>query len=126
MAEIRENCFWHGPCKGHCKRKRRAWPTGVFQMASNTPIFRNRPDTFLGVCEAIGQDFGINANIIRVAFGACVLINPLAVVATYAILGVAVAVSRFVVPSVTTIPAVAIAKPEAVNDTDELTLAQAA
>jgi phage shock protein C len=95
-------------------------------MATNTSVFRNRPDTFFGVCEAIGQDFGINANIIRVAFGAGVLVNPLAVVAFYGILAVAVAVSRIAVPTVTHAVTSTRSTPEAVNDIEDVPLARAA
>jgi phage shock protein C len=95
-------------------------------MAANTPVFRNRPDTFFGVCEAIGQDFGINANIIRVAFGVGVLVNPLAVVAVYAFLAVVVVASRIAVPAGMTVLPIAVSAPEAVNDTGDVTLAQAA
>lgn len=67
-------------------------------MLRSKPVFRNRPDTFLGVCEAIGQDFGINANIPRIGFAAFVLISPMAVAGIYVLLGIAVAVSRLAVP----------------------------
>ena len=57
-----------------------------------------RDDTFFGVCEAIGQDFGFNANILRVAFGVLLLWNPLVVIGTYLGLGVIVAASRWLYP----------------------------
>jgi hypothetical protein len=36
-----------------------------------------RNDTILGVCEAIGQDFGINPNWLRVAFCVPIYWNPM-------------------------------------------------
>jgi hypothetical protein len=57
-----------------------------------------RGDTFLGVFEAIGQDLGINPNWLRVPFAALILVNPMAVMASYPVLGIVVAVSRWVYP----------------------------
>lgn len=58
-----------------------------------------RSDTFLGVCEAIGQDLGINPNWIRVVFAPVILINPVAAIGAYLGLGVAVAGSRWLFPA---------------------------
>jgi phage shock protein C len=57
-----------------------------------------RDDTFFGICEALGQDLGFNANLLRVALGVAVLWNPVVVLSVYAGLGVLVAVSRFAFP----------------------------
>ncbi|MGE5721721.1 MAG: PspC domain-containing protein [Sphingomonadales bacterium] len=57
-----------------------------------------RDDTFFGVCEAIGQDFGFNANILRVAFGVLLLWNPVVIISAYLGLGVIVAASRWLYP----------------------------
>jgi phage shock protein C len=57
-----------------------------------------RDDTFFGVCEALGQDLGFNANLLRVTLGVAVLWNPVLVLSIYAGLGVLVAVSRFAFP----------------------------
>jgi phage shock protein C len=67
-------------------------------MTTASPTFLGRSDTFLGVCEAIGQDFGFNANWLRIALGLGVLFAPIAVIAAYAVLGLAVVVSRTLVP----------------------------
>jgi phage shock protein PspC (stress-responsive transcriptional regulator) len=56
-----------------------------------------RDDTFFGVCEAIGEDFRFNPNFLRVTLGAGLLWNPLAMIGTYAALGVVVLVSRLLV-----------------------------
>jgi phage shock protein C len=58
-----------------------------------------RDDTFFGVCEALGQDLGFNANLLRVTLGVAVLWNPVVVLSVYAGLGVLVAVSRFAFPN---------------------------
>jgi phage shock protein C len=64
---------------------------------ANTNIaFRN--DTILGVCQAIGQDFGINPTWLRVAFCAPVFWNPALVIGAYLALGVVVAATRYAFP----------------------------
>ncbi len=57
-----------------------------------------RDDTFLGVCEAIGQDFGFNPNWLRIALAAGLLWNAEAIVGIYFGLGILVAISRLVFP----------------------------
>jgi phage shock protein PspC (stress-responsive transcriptional regulator) len=58
----------------------------------------SRDDTMFGVCEAIGEDFGFNPLFLRIALGVSLLWNPVAVVAAYLLLGVAVASSRLIAP----------------------------
>ena len=58
-----------------------------------------RDDTFFGVCQALGEDFGFSPNYLRVVFGVGLLWNPLAMVAAYAAAGVVVAASRWLVPN---------------------------
>ncbi len=84
-------------------------------MTSASPTFLGRSDTFLGVCEAIGQDTGINANLLRIALGVGVLFAPVMVLATYALLGLAVAVSRALFPINAPVAEVAADEPAA-ND----------
>lgn len=57
-----------------------------------------RHDTFLGVCEGLGEDFGISGNWFRVAFGCAMFLNPAAIVGLYFALGLAVALSRRLYP----------------------------
>lgn len=68
-------------------------------MTDAKPSLFARDDTFFGVCEAIGQDFGFNPLILRVVFGVALLINPVVVIATYLALGVAVLASRLAFPA---------------------------
>jgi phage shock protein C len=65
-------------------------------QATKNLLFRN--DTILGVCEAIGQDFGFNPNWLRVAFCAPIYWNPAVVVGVYLALGLLVAGTRFAFP----------------------------
>lgn len=65
-------------------------------QATTNLVLRN--DTILGVCEAIGQDFGFNPNWLRIAFCAPVYWNPAVVVGVYLALGVVVAATRLAFP----------------------------
>ena len=66
-------------------------------MTSHTPLpLRN--DTILGVCEAIGQDFGFNPLWLRLAFIAPLFFAPAATIAAYFGLGVVVAIVRYFAP----------------------------
>ena len=63
----------------------------------------NRPlaapkDNLLGICNALGEDFGFNPLWLRLALGAAFVIQPIGVVATYLALGLAVLVSRLAFP----------------------------
>ena len=58
-----------------------------------------RSYTVLGVCEAIGEDFGFNANYLRVPLGAIVVLNIWAAVGAYAVLGLIVLASRLLFPT---------------------------
>jgi phage shock protein C len=89
MARIRH---WHEPC----------YVTGMNMltatqkepnMTNQTPL-PLRSDTILGVCEAIGQDFGINPTWLRLAFIAPIFFAPVWTIAAYLGLGVLVAGTR--------------------------------
>lgn len=57
-----------------------------------------RPHTILGVCEAIGEDFGFNPVLLRIPFAAAVLWSPTLTLATYFALGAVVLASRLIFP----------------------------
>lgn len=71
-------------------------PKQMTAQATTNLVLRN--DTILGVCEAIGQDFGFNPNWLRVAFCAPIYWNPAVVAGVYFALGVLVAATRFAFP----------------------------
>ena len=76
-------------------------------QATRTPLpLRN--DTLLGVCQALGEDFGINPQLLRIAFALAMVLHPANVVLAYLALGVVVLLSRLVFPS----RAVSAAQPE--------------
>ena len=57
-----------------------------------------RSHTILGVCEAIGEDFGFNPTILRVPFAASVLYSPMWAVIAYFAVGAVVLASRLLFP----------------------------
>jgi phage shock protein PspC (stress-responsive transcriptional regulator) len=57
-----------------------------------------RDHTILGVCEAIGEDFGFNPVWIRIPLSAMVLWSPLIAIGTYFALGAVVLGSRLLFP----------------------------
>ena len=57
-----------------------------------------RSDTILGVCQAIGEDFGFNPTWLRVALCLMLFANPAAVIGGYFALGLVVAASRLLFP----------------------------
>ena len=57
-----------------------------------------RDDTLLGVCFALGQDFGFNPLYLRILFGIVLFWSPAAAFGGYALLGAIVAVSRWAAP----------------------------
>ena len=58
-----------------------------------------RDDTFFGVCEALGEDFRVHPNLLRLGFALALFFNPLAAVAGYAAAGLVVAATRWLVPN---------------------------
>jgi phage shock protein C len=57
-----------------------------------------RSHTILGVCEAIGEDFGFNPTFLRIPFAASMLLSPTWGIATYLVLGLVVLGSRLLFP----------------------------
>jgi phage shock protein PspC (stress-responsive transcriptional regulator) len=57
-----------------------------------------RNHTILGVCEAIGEDFGFNPTLLRVPFAATVLYSPTYAIIAYFVLGAVVLTSRLLFP----------------------------
>lgn len=71
--------------------------TAAAQTADRTPL-PLRGDNFLGVCEAIGQDFGFNPNWLRVAFMPFIMFSPAITIGVYLALGAVVAATRWFFP----------------------------
>ena len=80
-----------------------------------------RSHTILGVCEAIGEDFGFNPVFLRIPFAASVIYSPTLAIGAYLALGVAVLASRLFFPKPKAISAdPAQTQPEPANEQREL------
>ena len=88
-------------------------------MQNVQPSLLTRSDTILGACEGIGEDFGFNPLYLRVALAVGLLVNPPVAIGTYAVLAVAVLVSRRAFPNVVAAPALtAIERPSLRGEND--------
>jgi len=61
-----------------------------------------RSHTILGVCEAVGEDFGFNPVLLRVPFAAMVLYSAVWAIGGYFALGAVVLASRLLFPKAKT------------------------
>ena len=68
-------------------------------MQTSQPSLIARDHTILGVCEALGEDFGFNPAFLRVPLAVLLLWNPVAVLSAYVAAGLLVAFSRWVSPN---------------------------
>lgn len=67
-------------------------------MQDREPSLLARDDTFFGVCQALGEDFGFHPNLLRVAFALPVIFAPMLVLTVYFGLGAIVLISRILAP----------------------------
>ena len=80
-----------------------------------------RAHTILGVCEAIGEDFGISPYWLRIPLAASVLLSPMMAIGAYLALGGVVLLSRLLFPRPKTTKAEIVEKPAiAANEHTEL------
>jgi phage shock protein PspC (stress-responsive transcriptional regulator) len=70
----------------------------MMETQQNTTALPLRSHTILGVCEAIGEDFGFNPVLLRIPFAVGVLWSPVITFATYFGLGAVVLASRLLFP----------------------------
>ena len=75
-----------------------------------------RSHTILGVCEAIGEDFGFNPTFLRVPLAASVVYSPMIAIGVYFALGLAVLASRLLFPKRTASIETVAAKPTPANE----------
>ena len=79
-----------------------------------------RSHTILGICEAIGEDFGFNPVFLRIPLAASVIVNPLWAIATYFALGAVVLLSRLLFPRPGQAEAATAAQSTPANEQNEL------
>jgi phage shock protein PspC (stress-responsive transcriptional regulator) len=90
---------------------------------NDTTALPLRTHTLLGVCEAVGEDFGFNPLYLRVPLSMIVLYSPMIAIGAYLALGLIVLASRLLFPNAKTAEAPAVAAPVADNNSDEVKLA---
>ena len=61
-----------------------------------------RSHTILGICEAVGEDFGFNPVLLRIPFAASVIYSPMLAIGAYLGLGLVVLASRLLFPKAKT------------------------
>ena len=77
-----------------------------------------RSHTILGVCEALGEDFGFNPVLLRIPFAASVVYSPLLAIGAYFALGALVLASRMMFPR-TQVSETVVERQEASNEQTE-------
>lgn len=82
-----------------------------------------RPDTMLGICQGLGEDFGFSPTWLRVGLAILLYFNPAAAVGAYAAGGAIVLVSRLAFPKPRKAPAAAATQAEALPEPEPLPLA---
>lgn len=68
-------------------------------MTDVRPNLFTRDDTFFGVCQALADDIGINADWLRVAAAGMFFLAPVPVLLGYVALGLVIAAVRWLVPA---------------------------
>lgn len=91
-------------------------------MTTTTPLpLRN--DTILGVCEAVGRDFGFNPLWLRLAFIAPLFFAPTMTIAAYFALGALVGVTNWFAPDKPASEQVVDAKATVIDEEEALPIA---
>jgi phage shock protein C len=68
-------------------------------MTNQAPSLTTSKDNLLGICNAVGEDFGFNPLWMRLALGAVFVVQPVGVVVAYLALGLVVLASRLLIPN---------------------------
>jgi phage shock protein C len=79
-----------------------------------------RSHTILGVCEAIGEDFGFNPIFLRIPLAAVVLVSLTWAIGSYLALGAIVLVSRLLFPKAKAVTAQPAEQAGAANEQHEI------
>lgn len=93
---------------------------GAKIMTTQTGPLATPKDNLLGICNAVGEDFGFDPLWLRLALGAAFVLQPVGVVIAYLALGLVVLVSRLAFPNArASVVASMPAEPRAVASVDE-------
>ena len=83
-------------------------------MLRDQPFMRS--DTFLGVCQALGDGFCVPSNLFRVAIAPVLVWHPLTTMALYLAAGLLVALLNWIIPvpaASRAVPSATVTEPEA-------------
>ena len=92
-------------------------------MDTDTTNLFQRRDTFFGICEAVGQDFGFNPLWLRLALIAPLFFFPVQTFAAYFGLGAIVLASRLLFPAPAATPSASVEAEPAAHQAEEFALA---
>ncbi len=95
-------------------------------MQKYEPSLFARPDTMFGVCQALGEDFGVSPTWFRIGFASAVIFNIEMAIAAYVGVGLLVALVRLIHRSPRKLIAVAPVADIAAETADVATLEAAA
>jgi phage shock protein C len=87
---------WHSSCSGDDMKLVKM--EQAMEAQQNQVALPLRSHTILGVCEAIGEDFGFNPIFLRIPLAASVIFNPMLSIGVYVALGLGVLASRLLFP----------------------------
>lgn len=73
-------------------------PAGTPNPASDKVPLPLRPDTMLGVCEGLGEEFGFHPNWLRIALVLPIFFQPVLTTAVYLGMGMVLAFARWIAP----------------------------
>jgi phage shock protein C len=59
----------------------------------------SKPDNLLGICNALGEDFGFDPLYLRIALAVGMLFSPVAMFGIYGAMGIIVLASRLIAPN---------------------------
>ena len=84
------------------------------------PSLFTREDTMFGVCQGLGEELGVPPLFFRLAFAVALFFSPMAVIATYLGLGLALALFRWAFPPAgAAVPEAPVIAPAAHGDNDD-------
>jgi phage shock protein PspC (stress-responsive transcriptional regulator) len=94
----------------------------AYQTQSDAPV---RKDNLLGICHAIGEDFGFNPIFLRIPLAAMIIVSAKWTLIAYAAMGVAVLASRLLIrkPKVAKPAALMISRPNSPETEKDMALA---
>jgi phage shock protein C len=90
-----------------------AAPMELAKMKFPRPTLLTRDDTILGVCQALGEDFGFNPFLLRAALATSLLWNPVAIISGYVAAAILIGVIRMRFPNPAAAPEAAPATAQA-------------